>query len=118
LRGIVASTTAGNDSFTLANGINVSYSADKVVPKGAQIRVGSDVRILSAAAPVSGKLIATKVLVLGAGELTSGSSTFASGSIVKIKGIVDSVSGTSIVVSGTKVDIGNLPLLRLVQWLR
>lgn len=109
LRGIVASTTAGNDSFTLANGINVSYSADKVVPKGAQIRVGSDVRILSAAAPVSGKLIATKVLVLGAGELTSGSSTFATGSIVKIKGTVDSVSGASIVVSGTKVDIGNLP---------
>jgi hypothetical protein len=33
LRGIVASTTAGNDSFTLANGVNVSYSADKVVPK-------------------------------------------------------------------------------------
>jgi hypothetical protein len=108
LRGIVSSISLTDGSFTFANGVSVSYSGDKVVPKGAQIRVGADVRVLSDSVPANGKLVATKVLVLNAAELTSGSSTFASGSIVKIKGIVDSVSGTSMVVSGTKVDLGNL----------
>lgn len=106
LRGIVASVGAG--SLSLSSGLTVSYLADTVSPAGAVITAGSDVRILAAAAPVNGQVVASRVLVLGAVTLVSGSASPVSGGYVKIKGIVDSVSGSTISVSGTPVSIGTM----------
>lgn len=106
LRGIVASVGPG--SLILRNGLSVSYAADMVSPAGAGIAAGSDVRILAAAAPVNGQVVASRVLVLGAVTLVSGSANPVSGSSVKIKGIVDSVSGSTISVSGTPVSLGGM----------
>ncbi|MBC3883826.1 DUF5666 domain-containing protein [Undibacterium griseum] len=110
LRGMVSAVDMTAGTLKLASGLSVSFTASQVLPKGAQIAVGTDVRVVATTVPVNNTIVATKVIVVGAGTLVTGNSNSPSGQFIKIKGIVDAVSGTTITVAGTKIDLGTLPV--------